>query len=671
MKQIAPNYSYNKTTGVITLTGVNIDRDQLLLIVNTTRNVTYYNFADSATTLQAFTKGASTSFTLNSAVITASSTHANTDALVVYYDDQIDGLNVFNNGGDSLKTDLSSVRGSDAASWLQDGGGNVPIGQQSDDSDAGIKFVPIGWALTDSNAQLDQWKAVTQYTPLPISGTVTAIAGGETPTSGTATLTNDTRWELNTEGFGHIAIEVVSSGVTWSSNGVSAQAYNGTAPGNADILAPAGIRYRHSSDTSVAPLTALNNIYYNLGIGPTVGNGYGTNLVRVDGSNTTSLALPTTGTRYFLFDLTTSRFALRPFFSAGTVTVKYRLYKEKHPFFSARNIVATGEGTAGAVRVDGSVSLAGGNVYLDGGYLDDTSSIENAAYNALDNWGSNLTNISVSNQGAIGTFNNTLVNAGTIFSYSAAGNYGLFDAGTDADYVEFRVNGGGGGFVHNIALSVGNSPFTTGAGTASGTVVVFNEKYPSNHGDTTAYRFSNTILNSGSGGSFVFGLWAGTVKYRYVRIEVAGGGGGSWAGVFNSYRSSGLAPINSFGVDRILNRVPIAGVVDINSCTSSLPCTVSGTVNTYPQQGATPTNSNFTSTTSATLVAAVSGREVLTVFNEGAGTLFINVGSSASTTSYQVRLQSGDYWEAPAGQLSLQHSAIFGSAGTARVTQVS
>ena len=94
-------------------------------------------------------------------------------------------------------------------------------------------------------------------------------------------------------------------------------------------------------------------------------------------------------------------------------------------------------------------------------------------------------------------------------------------------------------------------------------------------------------------------------------------------------------------------------------------------VNTYPLQGTTATNSNFTSTTSATLASAVASRGVLTVHNEGAGTLFINVGASVSTTSYQVRLLAGDYWEAPAGQQSLQHSGIFGSAGTARVTQIS
>ena len=89
MKQIASAYTYDKTSGVISLTGVNIDRDQLLLIVNTTRNVTYYNFADSTTTLQAFTQGANTSITLASSVVSASSAHTNADALTIYYDDQV------------------------------------------------------------------------------------------------------------------------------------------------------------------------------------------------------------------------------------------------------------------------------------------------------------------------------------------------------------------------------------------------------------------------------------------------------------------------------------------------------------------------------------------------------------------------------------------------------
>jgi hypothetical protein len=101
--------------------------------------------------------------------------------------------------------------------------------------------------------------------------------------------------------------------------------------------------------------------------------------------------------------------------------------------------------------------------------------------------------------------------------------------------------------------------------------------------------------------------------------------------------------------------------------------TIANTVVTfYPLQGTTVTNSNFTSTTaSTTLVSAVVGTKVLTVFNEGAGNLHISPSATCTTISYQVRLSSGDYWECPAGQLSLAHTAVFATAGTARVTQIS
>jgi hypothetical protein len=329
-----------------------------------------------------------------------------------------------------------------------------------------------------------------------VNGTVTSLAGGETPTSGTATLTNDTRWELNTEGFGHIAIEVVSTATVWSSSGIVAQAYNGTAPSNIDIFAPAGIRYRHSTDAGTLN-QSINNFYYNLNIAQNVGNAYGTSLIKIDGNNITTLALAGSGVRYFLFDLTTSRFALRPFFSSGTVTINYRLYRDKHPFFSARNIIATGNGSSGAVSVE---SVGTGTVYVDGGYLD-------------------------------------------------SGNVSIT-----------------GGYLDS--------------------------------------------LRDGDG--------------------------------------------NILGLDR------------------HFPVEVQNVVLAYPQQGSTVSNTNFTSATSATLASAVAFREVLTVHNEGPATLFINVGSSVSTTSYQARLLAGDYWEAPAGQQSLQHSGIFSSAGsTARVTEVS
>jgi hypothetical protein len=113
----------------------------------------------------------------------------------------------------------------------------------------------------------------------------------------------------------------------------------------------------------------------------------------------------------------------------------------------------------------------------------------------------------------------------------------------------------------------------------------------------------------------------------------------------------------------------VAGTAQIGSVTASISNTA---VTVYPAQGTTVTNSNFTSLTSSTsLVSAVTGRDVLTVFNEGAGNLYISAGATCTTISYQVRLSAGDYWECPEGQRSLIHTAVFATAGTARVTEVS
>jgi len=101
---------------------------------------------------------------------------------------------------------------------------------------------------------------------------------------------------------------------------------------------------------------------------------------------------------------------------------------------------------------------------------------------------------------------------------------------------------------------------------------------------------------------------------------------------------------------------------------------ISGTVtaNTFAVQGTAVTTSNFTSTTASTVLANYNAtREVLTIFNEGAGNLHICAGATCTTIAYQVRLSAGDYYEVPNHQTTITHSAVFATAGTARVTQVS
>ena len=113
----------------------------------------------------------------------------------------------------------------------------------------------------------------------------------------------------------------------------------------------------------------------------------------------------------------------------------------------------------------------------------------------------------------------------------------------------------------------------------------------------------------------------------------------------------------------------IRGTVTIGS----LPA-ISGTVtaNTFALQGTAVTTSNFTSTTASTVLANYNAtREVLTIFNEGAGNLHICAGATCTTIAYQVRLSAGYYYEVPNHQTTITHSAVFATAGTARICQLS
>jgi hypothetical protein len=142
-----------------------------------------------------------------------------------------------------------------------------------------------------------------------------------------------------------------------------------------------------------------------------------------------------------------------------------------------------------------------------------------------------------------------------------------------------------------------------------------------------------------------------------------------------SYLGAGVEQIGSVTAS-ISGTVPISisSVTVGNSVTiGSLPA-ISGTVtaNTFALQGTAVTTSNFTSTTASTVLASFNAtREVLTIFNEGAGNLHICAGATCTTIAYQVRLSAGDYYEVPNHQTTITHSAVFATAGTARVTQIS
>jgi len=79
----------------------------------------------------------------------------------------------------------------------------------------------------------------------------------------------------------------------------------------------------------------------------------------------------------------------------------------------------------------------------------------------------------------------------------------------------------------------------------------------------------------------------------------------------------------------------------------------------------------FTSTSYGTIATASTGRLGCQIFSEGPGTLHVTLGTATtSTSSYTVRLASGDYYEVPANYTGLI-GGIFATAGTAKVTQLS
>ena len=221
-------------------------------------------------------------------------------------------------------------------------------------------------------------------------------------------------------------------------------------------------------------------------------------------------------------------------------------------------------------------------------------------------------------------------------------------------------------------VTIGGGTVTIGAGTAQiGSVTVGNSvtigSLPAISGTVTA----NAVLISPS--------------YEQINAGIAG-----YIGDYGALPISGTVTIGS-ALPTGTNRIGVvtigggtvtigAGTAQIGSVTvgnsvtiGSLPA-ISGTVtaNTFALQGTAVTTSNFTSTTASTVLASYNAtREVLTIFNEGAGNLHICAGATCTTIAYQVRLSAGDYYEVPNHQTSITHSAVFATAGTARVCQVS
>ena len=209
--------------------------------------------------------------------------------------------------------------------------------------------------------------------------------------------------------------------------------------------------------------------------------------------------------------------------------------------------------------------------------------------------------------------------------------------------------------IGSVTASISNSLTISSLPAISGTVTVANSLTVSDITNAVVFGISDYAFGASFpiSGAVTIGsaLPSGTNRIGVVTI----GAGTVTLGASTAQIGSVTASIS--------NSVTIA----------SLPA-ISGTVtaNTFALQGTAVTTSNFTSTTASTVLADFNAtREVLTIFNEGAGNLHICAGATCTTIAYQVRLSAGDYYEVPNHQTTITHSAVFATAGTARIVQIS
>jgi len=309
MKQIWPNYSYSPATNVLTLTGLNIDRDQLLLVTAADRGRIMYNFADSSVTASAFTSGANTALTL----VATTAGLTTTAALVIYYDDQLQSTTVTisslpaisgtvtanagngfpaviysgilqyidSEGAIPVTIDSAIPAGTNRIGVVTIGAGTVTIGagtQQIGSVTASISNFPATQAVSLTTlpalvAGTAQIGSVTVGNTVTIAGTVTANPTGTQTIAGSVTLGASTSQigSVTASISGTVPISISSVTVGNSVTIGSLPAISGTVTANLSISSTAITSGSFTSLTS-ATLVPANTArkmatVYNLGAG--------------------------------------------------------------------------------------------------------------------------------------------------------------------------------------------------------------------------------------------------------------------------------------------------------------------------------------------------------------------------------------------------------------------
>ena len=233
-------------------------------------------------------------------------------------------------------------------------------------------------------------------------------------------------------------------------------------------------------------------------------------------------------------------------------------------------------------------------------------------------------------------------------------------------------------------VTIGGGTVTIGAGTAqigsvtASNITGLNNSVGTDGGTPAATNFikigghqdgSNSvehIVHVSAGGSMKVDASDSTVTFGTIIGTVTIG---------NTVTIAGTVTANPTGTQTVAGTVTLgAGTAQIGSVTASISNSVtiaslpaiSGTVTANLAISSTViTSGSFTSLTSATIVPGNTARKMATVYNLGAGQLFINTGATATTLGggFMVALFSGDFFECDYTTTTL--SAIFATAGTA------
>ena len=225
-------------------------------------------------------------------------------------------------------------------------------------------------------------------------------------------------------------------------------------------------------------------------------------------------------------------------------------------------------------------------------------------------------------------------------------NEGIFpDYGLQVGFVDnldYRLAGSSHPFPISGTVTVGSLPAISGTVTANvGSILGFNEIYLADADNDTRFSSSYPFPISGTvtiGNSVTIASFATSVTARLINP----------AGTAVTYAEVGTAGS------------PSIDVLSVQGVTSGTPV-----ITTLLLSSTAITSGSFTSLASATLVPGNTARKMATVYNLGAGQLFVNAGATATTLGggFMVALSSGDFYECDYTTTTL--SAIFATAGTA------